>query len=208
MFGRQVSRAPESDNVTDAKVLYRVAIIPANQIKPRERISLAIETAEVDQTVEVFRLQASELKGSRQIDSQSTRDGSGKLTAKLIYELPLESAHGLVEKFKSAGAVKVYQSSRDAQVPDGKYALARLEVTVSNSERIVAADDGLWPQVRRGLSYSASVLLTSITWLVFGLCVILPWAVIGFAGFRILRWLIRSNRTPVTSSPPPVTSGA
>ena len=49
----------------------------------------------------------------------------------------------------------------------------------------------MWPPVKRGLAYSASVLLTSLTWVVFGLCVVLPWAVIGYGGYRVVRWIGR-----------------
>ena len=209
VISRQVSRAPESENVTDGKVLHRITVLSANQIKPLERFTLGIEVADVEQTVEVFRFLA--LQNGRQIDSQFTRDRSGKLIAKLIFELPMAVVGDVVGRFKSAGAVRVYQSTRDPQVPTGKYALARVEVTVSNADLIVPADEGLWPQVRRGLSYSASVLLKSITWLVFGLCVLLPWAVIGYAGFRIVRWLVRAKQTPATPaapSAPTATSGA
>jgi hypothetical protein len=205
IVARQVSRAPESENVTDAKVLYRTTIIAANQLKPREKIVLSLEVADVDQSVVIFGVQAKEEQG-KQIDSQFTRDKSGKLTAKLVYEVPLIAAKGLVERFKSAGAVNVYQSSRDPLIPEGKFTTARLEITLTNGERIVDADDGLWPKGRRGLSYSASVLLRSITWLVFGLCVVLPWAIIGYVAFGLLRWVFRSRQPAVTPPPPAVTT--
>lgn len=206
VVSRQVTRAPESDNVTDAKVLYRTTLIAADHLKPRELTTLSLEVADVDQSVEVFGIQVKEAKG-RQLDSQFARDRSGRLTAKVVYEVPLAAAFRLVERFKTAGAVLLFQSMRDPLVPDGKYATARLEVILANSERIVGVDDGLWPQVRRGLSYSASVLLTSVTWLVFGLCVVLPWALIGYAAYRLLYWLIFPKHSKVTP-PAPTTAGA
>jgi len=204
VVARQVTRAPESDNVTDAKVMYRTMLIAKDQLKPRERTTLTLEVADVDQTVVVFGVHASEMKG-RQVDAQFTHDRSGRLTAKLLYEVPLLAASGLVERFKASGAVLFFQSSRDPQAPEGKYATTRLEVTLTNSERIVGEDDGLWPQVRRGLSHSASALLKSISWMVFGLCVVLPWAVIGYGCYKVLRWLIRSKSATVAATPPPAT---
>jgi hypothetical protein len=202
VVARQVTRAPESDNVTDAKVMYRTMLIAKNQLKPRDRTTLALEVANVDQTMAVFRAQAAEVQGSRLVDSQFTRDRSGRLTAKLVYDVPLQHASGLAEQFKSAGAVLVFQSARDPQAPEGKYATTRLDVTLTNSERIVGEDDGLWPQVRLGLSHSASMLLKSISWMVFGLCVVLPWAVIGYGCYKVLRWLIRSKAATVSVTPP------
>ena len=43
--------------------------------------------------------------------------------------------------------------------------------------------------------YSASVLLTSVTWVVFGLCVVLPWALIGYTAYRVVRRSTRASRT-------------
>ena len=106
----------------------------------------------------------------------------------------------VVEQFKAGRTVRVYQSARDPQVPDTRFATARLEVTVSNADRIVGQGAGVWPQVRRGLSYSASVLLTSLTWVVFGLCVVLPWAVVGYGGYRLVR---RATRGGTAAATPP-----
>jgi hypothetical protein len=36
-----------------------------------------------------------------------------------------------------------------------------------------------------------------VTWVVFGLCVVLPWAVVGFLGYRLVRWLFRTRPAPV-----------
>ncbi len=201
VVSRQVTRAQEGDNVTDAKVMIRATLVAANQLKPREKTTLSLEVSDVDQTATVFAAQVKEVKG-RQVDSQFTRDRAGRLTARLVFEAPLASARGLVEQFKSAGAVRIYQSTRDPQAPEGKYATARIEVTITSVDRIVGADEGVWPQVRQGLTYSASVLLISVRWVVFGLCAVLPWVVIGYLIFRILRSVFRSNRStaPATTT--------
>jgi len=71
-------------------------------------------------------------------------------------------------------------------------------VTLTSGERILGDDAGVWPPVKRGLTYSASVLLTSLTWVVFGLCVVLPWALVGYGGYRVVRWVGRPGGTPAT----------
>ena len=192
VVSRQVTRTPESDTVTDTKLLYRATLLSAARLKPRETTTLAVEVEDVNATVAVFGAQAAEVKG-RAVDSQVAHESNGRTTAKVVFEVPLAAASGLVERFKSAGVVRVYQSARDPHVPDTRFATARLEVTVSNADRIVGSNAGVWPQVRRGLSYSASVLLTSVTWVVFGLCVVLPWALVGYGGYRLVR---RSRRSP------------
>jgi hypothetical protein len=80
-------------------------------------------------------------------------------------------------------------------------------VALTNAEAIVPEGGGLGAKVRRGLSISAAVLLTSVTWVVFGLCVVLPWAVIGFGGYRIVRRITRSSpAAPAAPAAPPPAS--
>jgi hypothetical protein len=202
VVARNVTRAPDGDNLTDAKVLFRAALVSAARVKPRETTTLALEVSDVDAATAVFGAQVAEAKG-RVADSQAAHERAGRVTARLVYDVPLAAAPGLVEKFKGAGVARVQQSSRDPQAPDGRFATARLDVTLSNSDLIVPKDDGLWPQVRRGLSFSAAVLLMSVTWVVFGLCVVLPWAVVGYGGYRLFRRLVpRPAAASPTSAPP------
>ncbi|MFO0938929.1 MAG: DUF4349 domain-containing protein [Gemmataceae bacterium] len=184
---RNVVRAPEAEVMTDAKVLYRVTLSSTERITPREKLVLASEVSEVNPVVAVLNSYVREINGVI-VDESSIQD-RGKVTTRVIYQVPLAAASGLAEKVKAAGILRVSNSSRDANAPDGKFALARVEVTLSNEERIVAPEDGVWPQVRKGLSYSATVLLTSVTWVVFGLCVVLPWALVGYGGYRLLKAL-------------------
>jgi hypothetical protein len=207
VLARQVTRAAEADGVTDSKVRYTATLTPASRLKPRETTALGIEVANVDEAATLFAAQAAEVKG-RQADARFSRDASGKTLAKLAFDVPLTAAAGLVEKFKAAGTVRAAQSARDPQATDGRFATARVEVTLGNRESIISDDDGLWSQVRRGLSYSASVLLTSVTWVVFGLCVVLPWAVIGYVAYRIVRRTVAPAPAAPTPAPAPTPPAA
>ena len=93
--------------------------------------------ADVPQSVSVLAAQASEAK-ARQVDSRINREPNGKETAHLVYDVPLTAATGLVEQFKHAGTVRVQQSVRDPQAPEGKYATARIDVTLTSADKIVA----------------------------------------------------------------------
>lgn len=208
VLSRQVARAAETDSVTDSKILYRVTLLSASRLRPRETATLAVEVADVDSAATVVSAQVSEAKG-RQVDAKLDRDARGHATATFVFEVPLAALPGLVEKLKTAGNVRVSQSVRDPQATDGKYATARLHVTLTNVEAIVPEGDGLWVKVRRGLSISASVLLTSVTWVVFGLCVVLPWAVIGLVAYRLIRRFARpAVATPATATEAPTAPGA
>jgi len=196
---RNVSRAADTDAVTDSKVLFRTTLFSAARLKPRETTILGIEVRDVDATASVIGAQVSEAKG-RQVDAQIAHERSGRVTAKLVYDVPLAAAAGLVEKLKGAGQIRVNQSTRDPQAPDGRYATARIDVTLSNVDPLVANDEGFSKQVRSGLSFSLNALLVSVSWVIFGLCVIVPWAVVGYGGYRLVRRLTRSN-APATVPP-------
>jgi hypothetical protein len=201
VVSRQVIRAPESNDSTDTKVLYRVTLLATTRLSPRETTTFTLEVPDVDQALSAFAAQVAEAKG-RQLSAQSTRDQSGKVSGRAVFEVPMAAA-GILERFKSAGTVRVQQSARDAQAPAGKYATARFDLTLVNRDQIVAEDDGLWPQIRRGLSYSVAVLLTSVTWVVFGLCVVLPWALAIYVCYRLFRRFGRPGRPPAIASPAP-----
>jgi len=203
IIARNVVRAQESDNVTDSKVRYTATLVNGNRLKPRETTTLGIEVANVDDTATLFAAQVAEVKG-RQVDAKFTRESSGKTIAKLVFEVPLTAAASVVDRFKGAGTVRASQSVRDPQATDGRFATARIEVTLGNRDSIVSEEDGLMSQVRRGLSYSATVLLTSVTWVVFGLCVVLPWAIIGYIAYRVIRRTFFATPQPTEIAPTPV----
>jgi hypothetical protein len=197
VYSRTVSRAQDSDKVLDSKVRWKVSFLSLTDIPPRETYVLGIEVTDVDQTAEVLTALVGQSKG-RTAESHVTRERTGQVTAKLVFDVPLTAAPGLVERFKSAGTVRVQQASRNPQVPDSPLALARLDVTLSSTERIVPTDAGLWPQVRTGLAVSFRVLAWSLTWVVFGVCVVLPWALVGYGVYRLVA---RLRRKPGTDTP-------
>lgn len=201
VLGRQTTRQPESRLVSDSKALYRVTFANANRLKPRETTTLAIEVDNVDTTAATLAAFVTEAKG-RIVDSNVANDRSGRVTAKLVYDVPLASAAGIVEKAKGVGIVRVQQTGRDQSATDGKFATARLDIVLSNADLIVPSDSGVWPQVRKGLATSASVLLSSLTWVIFGLCVVLPWMVVGYFGYRLVRRATKRSEpmaTPATT---------
>jgi hypothetical protein len=183
-------RAQDSDNVIDSKVRYSVTLINQARIPARETITLGIEVANVDNTTIEFTRLAAEAKG-RTVESNVARERTGRMTAKLIYDVPLASAPELVNKFGTAGIVRVQQFSKNQQVPDSDLAIARIDVTLSNSPLIVPSDEGFGPELRKGLTTSLKALSLSMSWLVFGLLVVLPWVLVVYAIYRVVMRLRR-----------------
>jgi hypothetical protein len=187
LIGRQVRREPEGQS-TDSKVKYAVTFSSTERISPRETQTLTAEVPDVEATAATV-VAAATGPGGKVVDRSSSRDANGRVTARITVDVPLNSAAAIVDAVRGAGTIRSTKSTRDPNAPEGKYAIARVDVTLANEERIIAADNGVWPQVKKGLSFSAGVLLTSVSWVIFGLCVVVPWVLVGWLVMRVMRWL-------------------
>jgi len=195
---RNVTRNQDGHNLLDSLVRHKISLINLARIPPRESLVLGIEVPSVDSTAAAFAGLVHESQG-RVIESNVAHERNGRVTAKLVYDVPLTSASSLAERFRNAGVVRVQQAARNAQVPEGPLATARLDVTLSNADLIVPSDDGLWMQIRKGLSTSFVALSWSLMVVVVGVCFVLPWALIGYFAYRIVVRLKRpagDARTP------------
>jgi anti-sigma factor RsiW len=199
IFSRKIIRAQDSDNVIDSKIRLQVTLINAARLQPRETVILGIEVTNVDQTAAVLTSLANESRG-RTVEAHTARERSGRVTAKLLYEVPLAGARELVEKFKEAGVVRVQQSTRNNQVPESTLAAARIDVTLSNVELIVPSDEGLWPPIRTGLHSSFVAISWSLSFVVIGLCAVLPWVLIIYGGYRLFLWLRKRGPAPTPAA--------
>ena len=206
VISRKVTRAPEGDNVSDTKVRMDVTVISVATIKPRETTLVLMEVNDVEGAATVLAAQVSEVKG-RAVLVQVNHETSGQVSAHLIYDVPLTAAPKVLETLKSAGTVRQQTLSRNQQAPEGKAAVAQLDVRLANVGLIVPPDEGLWPRIRMGLTRSATLLAWSVTWLIVGICVVLPWTLLvlllALAGW----WMVRLFR-PTSSPTPPVVAAS
>jgi anti-sigma factor RsiW len=194
VYARTVTRAADADNILESRLRMQIALVNAARIPPRETVKLAVEVSNVDQTAGSFSAQVKE-SGGRVAGSNVSHESNGRVTALLTYDVPLARADDLLRKFTSAGVVRVLQSSHDPKVPDSPLAIARLTVTLSNAELIVPSDDGLWPQIRKGLSTSFIALSWSLTVVIVGVCFVLPWVVVAYFAYRLVARLRRGAAT-------------
>jgi hypothetical protein len=81
----------------------------------------------------------------------------------------------------------VSQTSKNASVPAGALARARVELTLVSPDAIVEEGRGVWSTLRNGLSTSAAGLMWSLQLIVIGLCLVAPWALLIWASWRLLR---------------------
>ncbi len=185
-LSRQVTRAAETGNVTDAKLHAVIELMPAAAIAPRETVTLAMEVTDVAATLTLFSAQVKEAQG-RTVETQVGQERNGQISAHVIFDVPWSAAAALAEKFKTAGQVRVHQVTRDPQAPEGNLAIGRLVITLSNTPLLVPSDQGLWSQLRSGLAISLRGLSISASWLIVGLLFVLPWVLVVYA----VLWLAR-----------------
>jgi hypothetical protein len=104
-----------------------------------------------------------------------------------LFDVPLAAKEALAGQIKAIGKVRGQKVAQNPQAPDGKLATAHINVRLSNLTPIVPSDEGLWPQVRRSLGYAFSLLSVSLMFLIVGASVLLPWALLVWLGYKVVR---------------------
>src|SRR4029079_5686548 len=102
---RQVDRQPSGPNVTDAKVLFKIDLVSASGIEPREVYVLHIKVDKVEEKLKVFQALVSEAHGRVVTGPLKKKTQNGKLEASITYDVPLISAAAVAEMFKNSGNV-------------------------------------------------------------------------------------------------------
>jgi glycine cleavage system regulatory protein len=181
-----VTENPDTANVTTAKQAFTIQIIPSAQVAPRETRGLTVQASNVEGAVQTI-TNAAVVAGGRVLESSMSQDNSGRSVARIAIEVPLPKADQLVDTAKEQGKVRTSDSTKNAQVPEGPLSRARLLITVSTEEALVTAENGLWASVRSGLGTSVRGLLWSLQLIIIGVCLVAPWALLMWGGWRLAR---------------------
>jgi hypothetical protein len=184
VVSRTTSRVPPGEIATDRKVGYRLTL--RSQIPARETLDLNIEVADVEHSAAAL---AALVKGvhGRVTAWEGTQDASGNAVTIQLFDVPLAAKETLATQVKAIGKVRGQKAAQNLQAPDGKLATAHLNVRLTNVTPIVPSDDGIWPQVRRSLGYAFMLLSVSLMFLIVGVSVLLPWALIVWLGIKVVR---------------------
>ena len=105
VYTRTISRAADANTVVDSKVLWKITFINQATIPPRETFVFGVEVADVDQTAAMLSALVGERQG-RTVEANVSRERSGRVTGKLIYDVPMAKVHELLEQLKSSGTVR------------------------------------------------------------------------------------------------------
>jgi glycine cleavage system regulatory protein len=181
-----VIESPAGSNVTAEKQAFTVQVIPTSQVNPRETRVLGIQTSNVEGAVQVVNAAVSGA-GGRIIESSMSQDRGGNSVARMVVEVPLDKADIVSDSIRKQGTVRASESSKNTQVPEGPLARARLNLTIATGETIVPTEGGFGNSIREGLSTSIKGLLWSLQLIVIGLCLIGPWVLMVWGGWRIAR---------------------
>lgn len=195
-ISRVVTRSSDTENTIDSKVKLQVTLLSAEKLPPREMTAMTIELSDVDSAITAMQ-QAAADAGGRVTEQNMSRERDGSSTGKIAVEVPLDKAAGVVDQAKKLGAVRAVSAAKNQQVPAGALARARIDLTFGTADTIVEPGRGVWATIRNGLSTSVSGLLWSLQLIVIGLCFVLPWALVVWAGWKLVK---RRKPAPVTAT--------
>jgi hypothetical protein len=181
---RTTSRVQPGEIATENKVGYRLTL--RSQVPPRETVALGIEVSDVTKTASNLAELVKSAKG-KVTAQQINQDASGRAAAFLLFDVPLASKDELVRKFAAIGKVRAQKATQNLQAPDGKLATAHIDVTLTNVTPIVPGDEGLYANIRSSLTYAFRLLSVSLMFVIIGVCVLLPWALLIWVGVKIVR---------------------
>jgi hypothetical protein len=193
LTARHATRAGEGQNVVNSKIRYTLTMINIERVPARETSVVAIEVSDVEKVFGELQVIAAGANG-RVVDSNLLHKRSGEKIGRLVIDVPLAKSMEILGKIKDLGTIRVFESSKNPQVPEGNLAKARIEVTVGSHEQIVPQDEGIGATIRSGLATSFKGLMFSLNLIVIGLCFIVPWALILWGGYRI----VKRSKKPAT----------
>jgi anti-sigma factor RsiW len=202
VHSRNATRALDTERTTDSKVFLKLSLIDVANIPPRQTYTAIVQVSDVDKIAGGMAavLTENHARSPRQTFSQ---DPNGTKNLRLRFDAPLANAPALLAKMRGAGLVLQERTIEDPDVPETPLAMVRFDVALSNEAPILAKDEGVWNSVRTALSYSFKFLFMSLSWVVFGLCVIGPWGVIGYGVYRVATRNRRKVEEPPTATPVP-----
>jgi len=157
-----------------------------SQLPPRETTTMTVEVSDPEKAS--ADLQAAALAAGGRIVEQNLVENE-QYQAHLVIDVPLGKGTDFIDQARSAGTMKTIEQSKDLSVPEADFAHAKLDITLSAPGAIVGSDTGLWASFKDGLSTSIRGLAFSLELIIIGICLVVPWAAVGWVGWKMVkRW--------------------
>ena len=183
VYSRNISRANDAQNTLDSKVRLSISLIAADRLQPRETTTIELEVNDVEATL----ANVANTPGARVVERQLSKQQNGRIVAHAMIDVPLTNAPATLDTLRNLGTVRVVESSKNQQVPEGPLARARFDVTLGNAAPIISPEDGVGARLHQGLQTSLNGLTFSLMLIVIGVCLIGPFALVIWGGWRFLR---------------------
>jgi len=83
--------------------------------------------------------------------------------------------------------VRVEETRRNPNAPESPLAIGRIELTLSNEDPIVGGDAGFGAQMKEALRSVIAAAGFSLKFIVIGALIVVPWALIMWLGWKLVR---------------------
>jgi Domain of unknown function (DUF4349) len=179
-----VTENPDSADVTASKRAFSVSLNPLSEIWPRETEVLEVRSGQPEKAAEEL-IAAAQTARAKVVEHSSSAGADGRVEARVVILSPLSAAQELAAVASGKGSVREKHVDEDSsQAIEGPAARARLEIHFASETPVVGDDNGLAATIKEGLSTSIRGLLWSMELVVIGLCLVLPWALVVWLGWR------------------------
>ena len=199
-LSRQIKRIPDGQIAVE-KDRYEATLVSADHQPPRQTVVEKLLVSDADQAADDFVAAASSV-GGRQVDNpQRTDDGAGHVTSTIVMDVPLSQSAAILSQIDQHGSRRAREVHTDTTAPETSLARARIEVTFSNSAATLGGQESMGDYIRHGLLTSLEGLGYSLMWIIIGICLIAPWALVIWGLWKLVR---RSRtKTPALSPSAP-----
>ncbi len=190
---RSVVRSTDLQNTLDSKLRIHLTLFPVDRLPPRQVTAATVVVRSSESQQQAFLAQATQL-GGRVIDQTMSRDAGGRSHARVVFDVPRDKAATIFDAIRAAGDIRMMNTTTNPQAPDGPLARTRFELQFGEGEALVGAENSLWSSIKAGLATSLTGLGYSLRLLIVAICLVAPWALVLWGGWKLMR---RTTKPPV-----------
>jgi hypothetical protein len=181
VISRSVSRSADVNSTTDEKADLRFAIGALSQLPPRQTTTMNLEASDPESASAT--LQAAVLAaGGRVVEQHLLKDD--KYQAHLVVQVPLAKGSDFLGEIRDAGSIQTVERTEDQTIPAADFAQAKFDLTLNAASAVVGPQAGLWAGLKSSVSASIRGLAYSFELIIIGICLALPWVVLGWVGWK------------------------
>jgi hypothetical protein len=193
-LARTINRATTSANTLDSKVRFEVdSLVSAESLEPRRTFTLGYDANNVDTAMGSLR---TSLVGTaaKELDFTVTKDSSGRTIGHMVLDVPADGdakagnpTITVLSKIRGIGTERDTQITKNANVPETRFARDRIDLTLVGPASIVKSNEGVGATLRAALTTAFAALTYSLYLVVTGVLFILPFALVIWPFWRLAK---------------------